>query len=72
MHLYANSPQTVHIADLDMTVEIATDESIWTESSHKFTEATATSMLQDAGMTLDAWYTDPLRYFGLALTTAQG
>ena len=72
MHLYANSPQTVHIADLDMTVEIARDESIWTESSHKFTEATVTAMIQDAGLTMDAWYTDPLRYFGIALATAQG
>lgn len=69
MHLYAESPQTVHIGDLGMTVEIAKDESIWTESSHKFTRATATAMLQDAGMRLDAWYTDLQSYFGLALAT---
>ena len=69
MHLYAQSAQTVHIADLDMTVEIAKDESIWTESSHKFTQATAAAMLQEDGMTLEAWYTDPLRYFGLALAS---
>ena len=70
MHVYANSAQTVRIADLDMTVEIAKDESIWTESSHKFTQETATSMLKESGMTLDTWYTDPLRHFGLALATA--
>jgi L-histidine N-alpha-methyltransferase len=69
MHLYAQSAQTVHITDLDMTVEIAKGESIWTESSHKFTQTTATAMLQEAGMNLDTWYTDPLRYFGLALAT---
>jgi L-histidine N-alpha-methyltransferase len=69
MHLYAQSAQTVHITDLGMTVEIAKGESIWTESSHKFTQTTATAMLQEAGMKLDTWYTDPLRYFGLALAT---
>ena len=71
MHLYANSAQTVHIADLDMMVEIAKDESIWTESSHKFTQDTVTNMLRDAGLTLDTWYTDPLNYFGLALAAAK-
>lgn len=70
MHLYANSAQTVHIADLDMKVEIAKDESIWMESSHKFTQETASAMLREADMSLEAWYTDPLRYFGLALATA--
>ena len=70
MHLYAQSAQTVHIADLNMTVEIAKGESIWTESSHKFTQETAKFMLEEAGMTLDAWYTDSMHYFGLALATA--
>ena len=69
MHLYAQSAQTVHIHDLDMTVEIAKGESIWTESSHKFTQETVMRMIQGAGMDLHSWYTDPLHYYGLALIT---
>ena len=69
MHLYARSDQSVHINDLDMTVKVDKGESIWTESSHKFTQETATSMIQEAGMSLDTWYTDPLHYYGLALIT---
>ena len=69
MHLYARSDQSIHITDLDMTVEVGKGESIWTESSHKFTRETAMSMIHEAGMSLDTWYTDPLDYYGLALIT---
>lgn len=71
MHLYARSAQSVHITGLDMTVEIAKGESIWTESSHKFTQETAMSMIEEAGMCLDTWYTDSLHYYGLALITTR-
>ena len=71
MHLYARSDQSVHVTDLDMTVKLDKDESIWTESSHKFTRETAMNMIQEAGMSLDTWYTDPLGYYGLALITVR-
>lgn len=70
MHLYARRAHSVHIADLDMTVEFAEGESIWTENSHKFTRETASEMLEQAGMSLDTWYTDELGYFGLVLARA--
>ncbi|MDE2801674.1 MAG: L-histidine N(alpha)-methyltransferase, partial [Chloroflexota bacterium] len=70
MHLYARRAHSVRIADLDMTVDFAEGESIWTENSHKFTRETASAMLEGAGMTLDTWYTDALGYFGLALARA--
>ena len=64
------APTAVRIADLDMTVDFAEGESIWTESSHKFTRETASAMLEEAGMTLDTWYTDERGYFGLVLARA--
>lgn len=70
MHLYARRAHSVYIADLDMTVDFQEGESLWTESSHKFTRETASAMLESAGMALDTWYTDELGYFGLALARA--
>ncbi|MDE2901077.1 MAG: L-histidine N(alpha)-methyltransferase [Chloroflexota bacterium] len=70
MHLYARSAHSIRIVDLDMTVDFAEGESIWTESSHKFTRETASAMLEAAGMTLDTWYTDDREYFGLVLARA--
>ena len=70
MHLYAERAHRVYIADLDMTVDFAQGESIWAESSHKYTRETASAMLEAAGLTLDAWYTDEREYFGLALARA--
>ena len=42
-------------------------EGIWTESSYKFTRASTETMLGEAGLTLEAWYTDDQERFGLAL-----
>jgi dimethylhistidine N-methyltransferase len=39
MHLRSRISQTVRIEALDLDVEFRKDESIWTESSHKFTAA---------------------------------
>jgi len=39
MHLVSRRDQIVHIAELHDTVRFKAGESIWTESSHKFTEA---------------------------------
>lgn len=71
MHLYARRAHSVHLADLDMTVHFAEGESIWTESSHKFTRESASAMLEAAGMDLDTWYTDERGYFGLVLASAR-
>jgi L-histidine N-alpha-methyltransferase len=53
MHLVARTAQTVLIPALDMTVHLAAGESIWTESSYKFTPASARATLTAAGLRLE-------------------
>jgi L-histidine N-alpha-methyltransferase len=67
MHLMADTPQTAFLRALDLKVEMAAGESIWTESSYKFTQESAAAMLAAADLRLEQWYTDPGRRFGLAL-----
>jgi L-histidine N-alpha-methyltransferase len=67
MHLIPETPQTVHVRSLDLTVRLEPSESIWTESSYKFTRASTRAMLEAAGLRLDAWHTDATGRFALAI-----
>jgi L-histidine Nalpha-methyltransferase len=67
MHLVCDTPQTVRVRSLDLTVRLEASETIWTESSYKFTWASTRAMLEVAGLRLDAWHTDPAERFALAL-----
>ena len=67
MHLVSDAPQTVRVSSLDLSVRLEASESIWTESSYKFTRASTGAMLEAAGLGLDAWHTDPAARFALAL-----
>ncbi len=67
MHLVPETRQIVHIRSLDLTVHLEPSESIWTESSYKFTRASTRAMLAAAGLRLDAWHTDAGKRFALAL-----
>ena len=69
MHLVPKVPQIVTLRGLGMSVTISPNESLWTESSYKFTEESIVEMLEGAGLRLDRFYTndDPTRLFGLAL-----
>ncbi|HSB41177.1 MAG TPA: L-histidine N(alpha)-methyltransferase [Methylomirabilota bacterium] len=67
MHLVADTPQTVKLGRLGMTVRLQAGEGIWTESSYKFTRAAVMSMLAGAGLDLARWHVDPDNYFALAL-----
>jgi L-histidine N-alpha-methyltransferase len=58
MHLVATAPQRVRLRRLDLAIELAEGEGIWTESSYKFTRASVAGMLAEAGMAMEAWYTD--------------
>jgi L-histidine N-alpha-methyltransferase len=58
MHLAADERQTATVEDLDMAVAVEPGETIWTESSHKFTRRSAEAMLAAAGLTLVSWHTD--------------
>jgi L-histidine N-alpha-methyltransferase len=68
MHLAPERAQHVRLANLDLEIDVATDETIWTEISCKFTRATTASMLAEAGLELMSWYTDPEDRFALALS----
>jgi L-histidine N-alpha-methyltransferase len=67
MHLIPETPQTVTVRDLDLTLRFDPSESIWTESSYKFTRESARAMLAQAGLRLEAWHTDARARFGLAV-----
>ena len=67
MHLVSEGQQTVRVRDLDLAVQIAPGEAIWTESSYKFTRESVAAEMEAAGMRLEHWYTDSHQLFGLAL-----
>jgi L-histidine N-alpha-methyltransferase len=69
MHLIPKGRQLVSIQDLRMTITLDPSETIWTESSYKFTEESLTSMLTDAGLQLERFYSndEPSELFGLVL-----
>ena len=67
MHLVAERPQTVRLNALDLTVEMSAGESIWTESCYKFSHESTETMLREAGMGLERWYTDGDEAYALAL-----
>ena len=58
MHLVPARRQTAYLREVDLTVEVAAGESIWTESSYKFTRETVEAMLTASGLGLDRWYSD--------------
>ncbi|MGE0687860.1 MAG: L-histidine N(alpha)-methyltransferase [Dehalococcoidia bacterium] len=69
MHLRPRSPQVAHLRKLDLTIEISPEETIWTESSYKFTRESVAQMLREAGLKLDRWYAAPGDLFGLSLSS---
>src|SRR5262245_8657801 len=71
MHLRARTAHTVRIGALDLTIAFRAGETIHTESSRKFTRATATAMLAQAGFRLQRWYTSPDTAFALALAAVE-
>ena len=67
MHLEPTSPQTVNLRDFGLTITVLPGETIWTESSYKFTRESTEAMLTEAGMCLQGWYTDSSHMFALAI-----
>ena len=69
MHLAPSVAQEVSAPDIPLRVTIGPTETIWTESSYKFTVETIEQMLADAGLRLEHCYTNehPDRRFALAL-----
>ena len=69
MHLAPGVAQHVSAPDIPMSVTIRPTETIWTESSYKFTPESVVGMLAEAGLRLERWYANdrPDRRFALAL-----
>ena len=67
MHLIAEAPQTVRLRGLGVTIHVSHGESIWTESSYKFTRRSVVAMLEEAGFTLEEWLTDADALFALVV-----
>ena len=63
-------PQTVHVADLDLTVTFAAREELRTEISAKFTRERLEGDLAAAGMELAGWFTDADERFAVVLARA--
>ena len=62
--------QLVTIADLGMTVAFERGEEMRTEISTKFARPGLEGIYREAGLELDAWWTDPDGLFGLSLARA--
>lgn len=69
MWLRATSPQRVHVAALDLTVDFAAGEEMLTEVSCKFRPDGVTDELSAAGLRRTRWWTDRAGDFGLSLST---
>jgi L-histidine N-alpha-methyltransferase len=67
MHLVPETPQSARIRALDLTVTIVPEESIWTESSYKFTRQGVEAMLEESGLILEHWHTDAENLFALTV-----
>jgi L-histidine N-alpha-methyltransferase len=71
MHLRAGETHIVRIAALNMTIAFQAGETIHTETSRKFTRASATAMLAAARFRLDQWFTPANADFALALAAVE-
>ena len=67
MHLVPTSPQTVNLKGIGLSISVLPGETIWTESSYKFTSESVRGILREAGLRLVRWDTDRESMFALAL-----
>jgi L-histidine N-alpha-methyltransferase len=69
MHLVSRCSQVVRSVGAGLAITIAEGESIWTESSYKYTQAGVVAMLERAGFHLVEQWVD--RQDGFAVTLAE-
>ncbi len=67
MHLQAEADVAFTLPATGDVVRIGAGETIWTESSYKFTKDSFAGALHDAGFGNVRWYTDPDEMFALVL-----
>jgi len=70
MHLVSRVPQRVLIAGADLAVEFDAGESIWTESSNKYTPARIAAFAAGAGFSVRGQWVDADAGFALSLMQA--
>ena len=70
MHLLSLEEQTVTIPEAGLTVTLDRDETIWTESSHKFTVEDVVGMADRAGFRCDNQWVDERWPFAQSLLAA--
>jgi L-histidine Nalpha-methyltransferase len=70
MHLRSLSDQTVHIPGAEITINLRTDETIWTENSHKYTTEEAVRMADETGFKCVAQWVDQEWPFAQSLFVA--
>lgn len=61
--------QSVHLSGIDLFVEFAAGERIWTATSAKFRREGIRAELERAGFSLHRWWTDPGGRYSLSLST---
>ncbi len=71
MHLRSTRKQTVHIGGAELNVDFSENETIWTESSHKYRCDEAASMGERAGFRCDAQWVDSEWPFAQSLFLAE-
>jgi len=71
MHLRSKRRQTVSIPAADLDVEFVEGETIWTESSHKYSTEEILQMARDAGFQCEAQWVDDEWPFAENLLTAE-
>jgi L-histidine N-alpha-methyltransferase len=69
MHLRSRADQRVRLRGIDLEVAFARGELMRTEVSHKYTRESVDSMLEEAGLKLERWFTDPDDNFALSLSS---
>ena len=70
MHLRSRRAQSVAIRDCDLSVEFAPGETIWTESSHKYTPQDVAELANASGFTMQAQWIDEKWPFANSLLVA--
>jgi L-histidine Nalpha-methyltransferase len=65
MHLRARRDMCVEIKDIEISVDMKKGETIRTEICRKFRRDGAENMIQDAGLRVRRWYSDPNGWFSL-------
>ena len=71
MHLVSRRAQTVRISRAECTVEFASGETIWTESSYKYEPDEIAAVVSAAGFRLEEQWIEPDARFALTLFRAE-